>query len=237
MKRFLKDLFLKNRWLKLVSFLLALILWLTFIPEEKIFTEKTLTVPLELHNIPAQMEVVEKPPSTVDVKIRATRRLIGQITSANVRAILDLQQASVSQENFPLSMDMIFLPEGAEVKEISPSQVILKLEAIKEILLEVIVDFTGDMAEGYEMEQYEVIPSEILVKGPESKIKERFKLRTIPVDRSSLTESQDIQVRLILPSQDLNWASSQTQVIIRVQIRKKEESEAPDPEIKRSGHL
>jgi len=237
MKRFLKDLFLKNKWLKLVSFLLALILWLTFIPEEKIFTEKTLTVSLELHNIPAQMEVVEKPPSTVDVKIRATRRLISQITSTNVRAIQDLQQANVDQENFPLSMDMIFLPEGAEVKEISPSQVILKLEAIKEIPLEVIVDFIGDMPGGYEMEQYEVIPSEILVKGPESKIKERFKLRTVPVDRSSLTESQDIQVRLILPSQDLNWASSQTQVIVRVQIRKKEEGEAPDPEIKRSGHL
>ena len=73
------------------------------------------------------------------------------------------------------------------------------------------------------MTQYEVIPLEILVKGPESKIKEKFKLKTLPIDRSSLTESQDIQVGLILPSQDLNWASSQTQVIVRVQIQKKEE--------------
>jgi YbbR domain-containing protein len=223
MKRFLKDLFLKNRWLKLVSFLLALVLWLTFIPEEKIFTEKTLTVPLEIHNIPSQMEIVEKPPSTVDVKIRSTRRLIGQITPANVSVILDLQHVSVNQVNFPLSVDMIYVPEGAEAKEVSPSQINLKLETIKEIPLEVIVDFTGEIPEGYEMTQYEVIPLEILVKGPESKIKEKFKLKTLPIDRSSLTESQDIQVGLILPSQDLNWASSHTQVIVRVQIQKKEE--------------
>ncbi len=223
MKRFLKDLFLKNRWLKLVSFLLALILWLTFIPEEKIFTEKTLTVPLEIHNIPSQMEIVEKPPSTVDVKIRSTRRLIGQITPANVSVILDLQHVNVNQVNFPLSVDMIYVPEGAEAKEVSPSQINLKLETIKEILLEVIVDFTGEIPEGYEMTQYEVIPLEILVKGPESKIKEKFKLKTLPIDRSSLTKSQDIQVGLILPSQDLNWASSQTQVIVRFQIQKKEE--------------
>ena len=128
-------------------------------------------------------------------------------------------------------------PEGAEAKEISPSQVILKFEAIKEILLEVLVDFTGDIPEGYEMEQYEVIPSKILVKGPESMIKEEFKLTTLPIDRSSLTESQDIQAGLILPSQDLNWASSQTRVIVRVQIRKKEEGEVPDPGIKRPGRL
>jgi len=222
MKRFLKDLFLKNRWLKLVSFLLALVLWLTFIPEEKIFTEKTLTVPLEIHNIPSQMEIVEKPPSTVDVKIRSTRRLIGQITPANVSVILDLQHVSVNQVNFPLSVDMVYVPEGAEAKEVSPSQINLKLETIKEIPLEVIVDFTGEIPEGYEMTQYEVIPLEILVKGPESKIKEKFKLKTLPIDRSSLTKSQDIQVGLILPSQDLNWASSHTQVIVRVQIQKKE---------------
>ena len=226
MKRFLKDLFLKNRWLKLVSFLLALILWLTFIPEEKIFTEKTLTVPLEIHNIPSQMEIVEKPPSTVDVKIRSTRRLIGQITPANVSVILDLQHVSVNQVNFPLSVDMIYVPEGAEAKEVSPSQINLKLETIKEIPLEVIVDFTGEIPEGYKMTQYEVIPLEILVKGPESKIKEKFKLKTLPIDRSSLTESKDIQVGLILPSQDLNWASSQTQVIVRVQIQKKEEDKS-----------
>jgi len=223
MNRFLKDLFMKNWGWKLFSFFLALILWMTFIPEEKIFSEKTLTVPLELHNIPTQMEVVKKPPSTVDVKIRANKRLIGQITPANVKAILDLQDATVEQRNFSLSTDMISVPEGAEIKEVFPSQVILKLEMIKEAPLKVIVQFSGDMPEGFELAKFEVIPPEVRVKGPQSKFKSNFTLKTFPINRSLLTESQDIQVGLILPSQDLSWASSQTKVIIRVEIKKKEE--------------
>ncbi len=214
---------MKNWGWKLFSFFLALILWMTFIPEEKIFSEKTLTVPLELHNIPTQMEVVKKPPSTVDVKIRANKRLIGQITPANVKAILDLQDATVEQRNFSLSTDMISVPEGAEIKEVFPSQVILKLEMIKEAPLEVIVQFSGDMPEGFDLAKFEVIPPEVRVKGPQSKFKSNFTLKTFPINRSLLTESQDIQVGLILPSQDLSWASSQTKVIIRVEIKKKEE--------------
>ena len=103
MKKHLKDIFLKNWGLKLFSFILALVLWLTFIPEEKIFSEKTLTIPLVLHNTPPQMEVVEKPPQTVDVTIRAPRRLLGQILPTNVQAELDLSNASVDQQDFPLS--------------------------------------------------------------------------------------------------------------------------------------
>ena len=97
MRRFIKNLFLKNWGLKLFSLLLALVLWLTLIPGEKIFPEKTLTVPLELYNIPSEMELVEKPPSTVDLKIRAPQRIINQITSATVHVVLNLEKARVDQ--------------------------------------------------------------------------------------------------------------------------------------------
>ncbi len=40
MKRFFKKLFTKNWELKLISLILALILWVILIPEEKIFSEK-----------------------------------------------------------------------------------------------------------------------------------------------------------------------------------------------------
>ncbi|MBN2245444.1 MAG: hypothetical protein JW755_06335, partial [Candidatus Aminicenantes bacterium] len=90
MKKFLKNLVFRNFGLKLFSFLLALVLWLALIPEEKIFSEKTVTVPLEIYNTPPQMELVEKPAPTVDVRVRAPNRLLNEINSATVRAILDL---------------------------------------------------------------------------------------------------------------------------------------------------
>ncbi len=137
MKRFFTRLFIRNWGLKLFSFLLALLLWFTLIPEEKMSSEKTLTIQLDLHNIPSDMELVEKPPSTIDVRIKAPNRRISQITPANVRAILNLEKARIDQRRYPLNNSMISIPQGAEVKYILPSHVNLRFERIREIMLDV----------------------------------------------------------------------------------------------------
>lgn len=232
MRRFIKNLFLKNWGLKLFSLLLALVLWLTLIPEEKIFSEKTLTVPLELHNIPSAMELVERPLPTVDVKIRAPQRIINQFNSMTVHAALNLEKARVDQTQYPLNKNMISIPSGGEVIDIYPSQVNLRLERSKEVMLEVEPVITGQLSEGLKMEKIEVIPSQVLIKGPESKVKENFKVRTSPIDISSLTQSTELEADLILPSPDLNLVSSQTKVKVRIHLLKEGEEQKEEQDTK-----
>jgi len=140
--------FTRNLGLKLISFLLALVLWFSLVPKEKTFSEKTLTVPLELHNIPSEMELVERPTQTVDVTIRAPNRLIPQLSSVNVHTVLNLQKATVAQEEYSLSRKMVSIPEGAEVKEIYPSKINLKFEKSKEMMLKVNPNLIGELPEG-----------------------------------------------------------------------------------------
>jgi YbbR domain-containing protein len=227
MNRIIRNIFLRNWGLKLFSLLLALVLWLTLIPEEKIFSEKTLTVPLELHNIPAQMELVERPPSTVDVKIRAPQRILNQFTSVAVHAALNLERASVEQTEYPLNKGMISLPSGGEVIDIYPSQVNLRLERTKEVMLQVEPSITGELQQGLKLEKIEVIPDEVLIKGPESKVKETYKVRTSPIDLSSLTQSKELEADLILPSPDLRLAS-QTKVKVRVILSEEKEEKTEE---------
>ena len=219
MKRFLKNLFLKNWGLKLFSFLLALILWLTLITPEKVFSEKSLTIPLELHNIPPEMELMERPLATIDVKIRASKSLINAITSANVHAVLNLEKASLDQEDYPLNKSMISIPSGAEVREIYPSQVSLKLERTKEILLDVEANIIGKLKQGLKLENIGIFPPQVIIKGPESKVKDDHKVRTSPIDISAVTETTEFEADLILPNPDLRLASSQTKVRVRILIQ------------------
>ena len=227
MKRFSKRLFLKNWGLKLFSFLFALILWLTLITPEKVFSDKWLTIPLELHNIPPEMELMEKPPASVDVKIRASKSLINDITSANVHAVLNLEKASLDQEDYPLRNSMISLPSGAEVREIRQSQVSLKLERTREILLDVEANIIGELKKGLKVENVRVFPPQVLIKGPESKVKDDYKVRTSPIDISALTKTTELEVDLILPNPDLRLASAQTKVRVRILIQEE------NPEAKR----
>jgi YbbR domain-containing protein len=227
MKRIIRNIFLRNWGLKLFSLLLALVLWLTLIPEEKIFSEKTLTVPLELHNIPAQMELVERPPSTVDVKIRAPQRILNQFTSVAVHAALNLERASIEQTEYPLNKNMISLPSGGEVMDIYPSQINLRLERTKEVMLQVEPSITGELQQGFKLEKIEVVPNEVPIIGPESKVKETFKVRTSPIDLSSLTQSKELEADLILPSPDLKLAS-QTKVKVRVVLSEEKDKKTEE---------
>jgi YbbR domain-containing protein len=180
MNIFLRKLFLKNWGLKLFSLLLALILWVALIPPEKMFSEKNLTISLERHNIPPDMELVKKPPDTVEVTIRAPIRYIDQITAANVVAELNLENASLFQEDYSLNESLISLPAGvrATVINITPNTVNLKLEKSVVILLDVEPDIIGEPIEGLKIEKIEVVPSQISIRGAESAMREDYKVRS-----------------------------------------------------------
>jgi YbbR domain-containing protein len=220
MIRLLRNFFLKNWTLKLISLLLAFFLWLLLIPEEKTSSEKTLTIPLETYNIPAEMELVQKPAQTIDVTVRAPNRLINQISAANVYAVLNLERASVFQEEYPLNSEMISVPPGAKIVRISPNKVNLKLERTSELLMDVIPNLIGKLQEGYRLEKIDVSPAQVQVKGPESKVRTKEKVRTSPIDISGLTQSIEIEADLILPRPELRLSSLPTRAKISLIIQK-----------------
>jgi YbbR domain-containing protein len=220
MKKFLQRLFLKNWGLKLFSLLIALILWITLIPPEKMFSEKNLTISLYAHNIPQDMELVKKPPAKIDVTIRAPNRYIDQITTENVVAELNMENASLFQEDYTLNESMISMPAGvrATVIKITPNTVNLKLERSVEIMLEVVPDTIGNPIEGLKIEKIEVDPAQVLIRGAESRIKKDYKVRTSPIDISTLMQTTELEADLILPSPDLSFATSLTKVKVTIFI-------------------
>jgi len=217
--KLLRNVFLRNWGLKLFSFIMALLLWLTLIPEEKMYKEKTVTVPLELYNIPPNMELVEKVQPSLNVIIRASNRLIPQISAANVHAVLNLSKASVDQKQYPLNRNMVSIPAGAEIKEIYPMQVNIELERAKEIVMLIEANIIGELQEGLLLKIVEVTPAEVLVRGPESKVLDTAKVRTTPVDISLLTQSIEIEAELILPDPDLELVGAEAKALVKLLIQ------------------
>jgi YbbR domain-containing protein len=233
MIKIIRNLLVRNWELKLLSLLLAFILWLSLIPEEKTFSEKTLTIPLETHNIPADIELVEKPDPTVDVTVRAPNRMINEISAANVFAKLNLSTASVFQQEYPLNETMISIPTGAEVIRISPTKVKLKLERTQVAMLDIVPTIIGQAKEGYGISKIEITPPRVLVKGPESKIREKDKVSTSPINISELTASTEVEADLILPKPELRLASPRARVRVRVFLEEIKVSGKPEPKRKR----
>jgi YbbR domain-containing protein len=221
MIRYLRRLFFRNWALKLLSVVLAFALWLTLVPEEKIFSEKTLDVPLEIRNLPAEYEIVQQPLDGIDVTLRAPNRLLAQVAPPDIQVVLNLQRATVNQEDYPLNPDMVIVPPNVKVVRVLPNKVHLKLDRSKEVIMEVTPVLIGKVKAGMKIERVEVVPSKVFVRGPESVIKPGDRVRTSPVDVTELAETKSFDADLILPKPNLRFATGLTRSEVKVIIAPK----------------
>ena len=90
--------------------------------------ERSLRAPLELRNRPSQLELVEDPPSTVDVRVRGAASLLSQLTPSDVVAELDLSFAKTGRRYFPVTRAQVRVPFGVEVADITPGTISLRFE-------------------------------------------------------------------------------------------------------------
>ncbi len=219
--------------LKLVSLALALVLWLLLVPAEKVSSEKSLVIPLETRNVPAGLEIVERPVPTVDVTIRAPKRVLSEITPSSLVARIDLDRATVPQQEYPLNAAMIVLPPGAQAVKISPSKVTIRLERTVEATLDVHATLRGKPAPGYRITRIEIDPDQVAVQGPESRVKASDAATTAPVDVSGLAESTVFDADIILPRPELRFVAAQTDARVTVVIEPEKKTGAAPPAARR----
>jgi YbbR domain-containing protein len=215
MSDLLRNLLFRNWALKLLALVLAFFLWVALIPEEKIFSERTLSVPLELRNLPAEFEIVERPGAAVDVTLRAPNRLLASLRPNDIQAVLDLERATINQEDYPLNPDMIAVPAGAKAVRVLPNKVRVKIERSKEDMIDVQPVFVGKIRPDWKVE---IIPSKVFVRGPESQFKARERIRTSPIDVTSLTATTVFEVDLILPRPELRFTSPMTKAKVTITV-------------------
>jgi YbbR domain-containing protein len=218
MKRNLTRWFVRDWKLKLVSFLLAFGLWLLLVPSEKMYSEKALTIPLETRNVPTGLEIVEKLTATIDITLRAPNRLLNEIGPSGLVARIDLDRATVLQQEYPLNNSMIAVPPGAEVVKITPNKVTIKLERTAEATLDLHPTVRGKAAPGYRIARTEIEPSSVRVRGAESRVRVKEAAVTAPVDVSQLVESTVFEVDIILPRPELRLVSPQTSARVTVHV-------------------
>ncbi len=218
MKRLLGRAIVRDWPLKLVSLVLALAVWLLLVPYEKVSSAKSMTIPLETRNVPAGLEIVEPPPATVDITLRAPNRLLDEIGPSALVARLDLDRASVLQQEYPLKTAMVAAPPGAVVAKISPSKVTIKLERTAEATLEVLATLRGKPAAGFHVDGIEIEPARVTVQGPESRLKAKAAATTAPVDITGLSQPTVFDADIILPRPELRFASPQASARVAVHI-------------------
>jgi len=190
-----RKLLLDNWGIKMVSLGLSLTLW--FYVTSKGKTEMTLTVPLEMRNIPQGMTVVGDVAGSLEVRVQGQERVLGDATiGKKIIGILDLSMTKIGENHVRISPDDIRCPAGVTVSYMSPTDIIVKLEPLIRKIIKLQPVLRGVPAPGYRLTGATVTPPKIMVEGPSGVISTLEGLQTMPIDIKGAQESAAVEPKI-----------------------------------------
>jgi YbbR domain-containing protein len=216
----LRSILFDNWSIKLISLLLSVTLW--FYVTSKGKTEMTVTVPLQLRNIPQSMTVVGNVTGYIDVRVQGQERLLRDITSGKkLGGVLDLSMSKVGENTVRISPDDIVRPTGVAVTYISPPEIKVKLEPLVRKTFRLQPLLHGAPAPGYRVAKIVVTPAKISVDGPQSAMEQLEKLQTMPIDIQGAKADVTVEPKIDYQGQTVKLLEQNITVRITVERKRK----------------
>ncbi len=180
-----------NFWLKLMALVIAFLLWLAV--SSAPITEIAFSIPVELRNLPNELELTSGNIPQAEVRLRGPSRVVRELRPSELHVVLDLAGFSVAtagDHTFELIPRQVKVPAGIEVVQVVPSYLRLSFDKRGTRKLEVRAQMSGRIAPGYRVASVKVEPAEVMVVGPEMHLALIQAATTDPIDASGVMGSQ-----------------------------------------------
>jgi YbbR domain-containing protein len=183
-----------NFHLKLTSILLASLLWVALNGEPQ--SVLLFKVPLEYRNYPKGIEVMGDTVNIVDVRVTAPSGIVKRIDSGDIVAFIDLSDWSLGERTYPLSSHNVTAPYGVKIVRITPNQVKLNFQHIRNKTVEIRPKVVGEVLKGYKLATVNCSPAVVRISGPEERLRSISYLSTETVDVTGRTGQFQVKVHL-----------------------------------------
>ena len=182
--------------------------------------DMTLTVPIEILNLPKQLVIYNQYQKEVEVTLRGPRTIMQEMRSRNLSLPVDLSKAEpdtvvISTDSLPLQ-----LPSGIAVLRIQPASITLSIDQLIQRPIPVEAQIKGKIGPGYALKEITLSPDKILVSGPKSLLEQQTTLKTAPIDLEGRTRPETIPVSLALSS-ELMSLIGETSVAAKITVQEK----------------
>lgn len=207
-----------NFWWKLVSLLLALLLWYAVEGEPELVTSRAL--PLYFERLPADLLLTAEAPSSVRVEMRGPSGKLSPSSLSDAAFRLDLSPVNAPGERtFTLSSANLNLPSGVTFLRAAPSQLHLAFDRVltKEVPVE--IRLAGSPPDGFQIASREVSPATLRIAGPEQRVKRITAASTDAIDVTSSTADTTLRVNTFVEDSQVRLESSPI-VTVKLTIRK-----------------
>ena len=202
----------------IVSLALAFALWFVVADEQE--SQIVTSVPLELLNLPAGLEVVSQSEQAVDVRLRGPSAMLLNLPPLGIHAQLDLTGEAPGERTWFLGTEDVQVPSGVQVVRVDPGEVELRLDRTGSRVVRVSPRVLGSPATGFEIHQILIEPVELPVSGPETLLRDLEQITTEPISATGLRETYSRRLQIQL---DPALRPEARQVDVRLQIGEERE--------------
>lgn len=229
----MNKIFANNTLLKILSFIIAIVLWAYIIiiidaPTEKTFRDVPITTVNEQVISDHGYSIEKLSVQTSSVKIEGSRKVIAKFDSSNIIAKLDFSDVNASKltSEGVITVNLSVSSEFGDIVGFTPSAVDVHVESTKYKDVDVKYTHSGDVMDGYVSGDISLSQDKIRVFGAQSNIDNvsyaSVNIDFINTDYSAYIDGklkQDCQVKLFdsngkeLTEKDKRWIWNNTPVI------------------------
>jgi YbbR domain-containing protein len=203
--------FKREHKLKIISFFLAIILWYFVVLGKPI--EKELEIPIIRKNFNPNY-LVELNPSEVVLKVEATRRILRNFPSNNLRLEIDLSKYPPGVHQIRVPIEKLNLPSDLKIKELKPDSItlIIKRLDVKKVPVKPIYETEEIFPKRFKLI---IKPSYVVIKAPIEVLVNTYYITTQPLDILKLKIKKEVEAELTIPPGVISVYPEKVKVIYR----------------------
>ena len=170
----------RNFGIKLFALAVSVLLWIIISGSRE--STASVTAPVQYRNIPKNLEISSEIVEQVHLVLRGPSPALTRLGVNEIPVVLNLARVNGPGETtFTITRESVDLPAGVLLERAIPSQVRLRLETRIAQAAPVRVRY-AHIPEGMEIAEESVVPAELQIIGPESRVKQIHFVETDPVD-------------------------------------------------------
>jgi len=183
MINFVKRYVVQNLFLKVLSLLLASLLWLAISRDEQPAIV-AIRAPIVFQHVPQLLEISTESIPEAQIRVRGPERTVRQLKTNEVQAEIDLAGVGAGERTFDLTAHQVRHPRDIEVLQVVPSQLHLAFDTRATRQVQIRPRVTGNFASGEQIVKVDTDPAQITIIGPRRHVERIDAATTDPIDAS-----------------------------------------------------
>jgi uncharacterized protein (TIGR00159 family) len=187
-----------NFWPKLATVVLVSLIWLVITAREGEIV--TVTAPVQFRNLPDSLLLRNSSADKVELQLKSFSSLISPPKEGDIVSEVDLSKVREGSNQLFFRKEDFNLPSGLVITKIKPVSLRVTIEKKIRKLVRVEARIIGSPSGRLRLRKVKLIPSMVMIEGPESIMSQTESVRTEPISLPSVGGNVQLEKRLDLPA-------------------------------------